>query len=184
VVWAPRFEKVSNKVASAVVNGFSFAMVTTAASHQPLSSSGIAINGFPAGGVDYGLTGGTITYTGGSTGGRPTWLGRNIYNGYPFYNTDFRIAREFKVWERVRMQFQADAFNLFNHTNIQGQYGGVNVTPYVFTNVGTGLCTGAVSTGTNGCLVPSPTFRSTASTTSLNGLYGARQLQVSAKITF
>jgi hypothetical protein len=180
LVYAPRFEKISNKIASSIVNGYSFSIVSTLAAHQPLPSSFVAISGFPSGGVDSGLTGGALTYTGGTTGDRPTWEGRNVYFGHPLYNIDLRIAREFKIVEKFKLQIQAEAFNLFNHTNIFNE----NTTPYTFTNVGTGACTTALAAGTNGCLVPSPTFMLPTVASSSNGLYGARQLQISAKLTF
>jgi Carboxypeptidase regulatory-like domain/TonB dependent receptor len=180
LVYEPRFTKISNKIASAIVNGYSFSMVSTLAGRQPLPSSLLAISGFPSGGVDSGLTGGTLTYTGGTTGGRPPWLGRNVYFGHPLYNFDVRLAREFRIVEKVRLAFQLEAFNVFNHTNIFS----VNNTPYTFTNVGSGACTTALAAGTNGCLIPSPTFELPTTASSSNGLYGARQLQISAKITF
>jgi hypothetical protein len=37
---------------------------------------------------------------------------------------------------------------------------------------------------TNGCLTPSATFLTPTSSTSSNGLYGSRQLQISAKFVF
>ena len=175
VVYAPRIETLSNKVVSSIVNGYLFSIVSTLASRQPLPSSFVAISGFPSGGVDSGLTGGTITYTGGTTGGRPTFVGRNVYFGHPLYNIDLRVAREFRVLEKVRLLTQVEAFNVFNHTNIFNE----NTTPYTYT-----ASCASMAAGANGCLVPSPTFEQPTVASSSNGLYGARQLQVSAKITF
>jgi hypothetical protein len=183
VVYTPRFNVGGNKVLDNVVNGFAFSTVSTLASHQPLPSSFIAISGFPSGGVDSGLTGGALTYTGGTTGDRPTWLGRNVYNGHPLYNIDLRVSREFSYKEKVHLMIQAEAFNLFNHTNIFNE----NTTPYTYVAVGGSsagvTCTAAMG-GPNGCLVPSPTFMSPTVASSSNGLYGARQLQISAKLRF
>jgi hypothetical protein len=174
LIYTPTF-KVSDKIVSSIVNGFAFSVVSTLASRQPLPSSFVSISGFPSGGVDSGLTGGTITYTGGTTGGRPTFIGRNVYFGHPLYNVDLRVGREFAVRERIRLHMQAEAFNLFNHTNIFNE----NTTPYTYT----ATCAAMVA-GANGCLVPSPTFEAPTAASSSNGLYGARQLQLSAKITF
>jgi len=41
-----------------------------------------------------------------------------------------------------------------------------------------------VAAGTNGCIIPNPTFLLPTSSSSTNGLYTARQLQISAKIVF
>jgi hypothetical protein len=176
VVYAPTI-KVSNKILHQIVNGFVFSNVTTLASGQPLFAT---INGFPSGGADSGLTGGTTTNTGGTTGGRPLFEGRNVYLGHPLYNYDLRIMRQFTLFEKYRLEFLGEAFNLFNHTNISS----VNTTAFNYVNAGTGACTTAIAAGANGCLVPSPTFMAPTASSSTNGLYGARQLQVSAKFVF
>jgi hypothetical protein len=176
VVYTPTF-RVSNKVLSQIVNGFVLSNVTTLASGQPLFAT---INGFPSGGADSGLTGGTTTNTGGTTGGRPLFEGRNVYRGHPLYDTDLRIMRQFTFREKYRLQFLGEAFNLFNHTNISS----VNTTAFNYVAAGSGVCTTAIAAGANGCLSPSPTFMAPTASSSTNGLYGARQLQVSAKITF
>lgn len=173
----PFFHALSNKFAKQVLDGFLFSTVVTVASPQPVFAT---ISGFPSGGIDYGVTGGEVTNTGGSTGGRPPQIGRNVYFGHPLRNVDFRIMREFVYRERFRLQFIGEAFNLFNHTNISS----VNGTAFNYTAVGSGACTTALAAGSNGCLVPNPGFLAPFSSTSVNGLYGARQLQFSAKIRF
>jgi hypothetical protein len=86
-----------------------------------------------------------------------------------------RISREFSYKERIRFVLAGDAFNLFNFTNFYS----VNNTEYNYAGPGTpGACKGH----TNGCLVANPAFLSPL--TSNNNLSGARQLQVSARITF
>ncbi|MGC2210540.1 MAG: hypothetical protein WA532_10560 [Candidatus Korobacteraceae bacterium] len=46
-------------------------------------------------------------------------LGRNSFRLGNFYNTDLRLARHFNLGEAGRdLEFLAEAFNLFNHTNI------------------------------------------------------------------
>jgi hypothetical protein len=140
------------------------------------------ISGFPSGAPDFGVTGGAVSSFGGSTGGRPPQIGRNTYFGRTqLRNVDFRIMREFPLWkERARLQFIGEAFNLFNHTNLSS----VATTALNFTALGSGACTAALAGGTNGCLIPNPTFLLPTSSSSTNGLYAARQLQVSAKIVF
>jgi hypothetical protein len=178
LVYTPQvFHNLSNKFAKAVLDGFQFSSTITVASPLPVFA---LISGNPSGAPDFGLTGGTVTNTGGGTGGRPPQVGRNAYFGRTqLRNVDFRITRTFPLWhERVRLQFIGEAFNLFNHTNISS----VNGTAFTYSNSATGACTAAL--GVNGCLIPSPTFLAPTSSTSTNGLYGARQLQVSAKIIF
>jgi hypothetical protein len=67
-----------------------------------------------------------------------------------------------------------EAFNVFNFTNAYA----VNNQQYTYTGPGAGVCAGH----TNGCLVPVTSFL-TASATN-NNLFGARQLQISGRITF
>lgn len=44
-------------------------------------------------------------------------LGRNLMTGPGFANFDFSIAKKFKFTESLKMEFQANFFNIFNHTN-------------------------------------------------------------------
>jgi len=55
-------------------------------------------------------------------------LGRNVIIGPGFNNTDFSIAKNTNLWDRVRLQFRAEVFDLFNHANF-GQPGNVVGTP-------------------------------------------------------
>lgn len=178
VIYAPPFfHKLTNKAEKALLDGWLFSVVTTAFTGQPLFAT---ISGFPSGGVDYGVTGGEVTNTGGSTGGRPPQLGRNVYIGPGLVDFDVRISRDFALTEKYHLQFLAEAFNIANHTNITA----VNTTAFNYSAVGSGACTSTLGAGTNGCLVPSPTFMAPTASSSVNGLYGARQLQFSAKFIF
>ena len=55
-------------------------------------------------------------------------LGRNAIIGPGFFNTDFSIIKNTQINERVRTQFRAEFFDLFNHANF-GQPGNVVGTP-------------------------------------------------------
>jgi hypothetical protein len=44
--------------------------------------------------------------------------GRNTLFGPGFFNTDLSIFKNFIITERVRGQFRAEAFNVFNHVNL------------------------------------------------------------------
>lgn len=50
-------------------------------------------------------------------------LGRNSLRGSPFYQFDLALRRTFNFSERTRLQFQADAFNVFNHPNFEDPLG-------------------------------------------------------------
>ena len=44
-------------------------------------------------------------------------LGRNVIRGFPFWQIDLAIRRQFNLTERLGLQFRAEAFNVFNHPN-------------------------------------------------------------------
>jgi hypothetical protein len=138
------------------------------------------ISGYPSNGIDGGLTGGVVSNSAASTGGRMPWIGRNTFAGPGMQNLDLRVMREFMIRERMKLQFLGEAFNLFNHTNIFS----VNTTAYNYAAVGAAGCPASANAGTNGCLIPNAAFLTPTSSSSANGLYGARQLQVSAKFIF
>ena len=47
-----------------------------------------------------------------------TTVSRNTYIGAPLYSWDLRLSRNFKVGEGKRLDLAIDAFNLFNHPNV------------------------------------------------------------------
>ena len=169
VIYTPEnFHRLSNKAEKALLDGWSFSMVTTAFSGMPVFAQ---ISGYPGGGVDSGVTGGEVSSFGGPTGGRPPQVGRNVYIGPGLVDVDFRINRDFAITEKYHFQILGEAFNIFNHTNITA------VNNFAFNYA-------ACSAAPNGCLTPNPAFLAPSSSTSANGLYGARQLQISAKFVF
>jgi hypothetical protein len=183
VIYTPlMFHKLTNKAEKALLDGWGFSLVATAFTGSPAGMDGnrfVQVSGNPTGGVDYGLTGGEVTNTGGSTGGRPSQFGRNVYLGPGLFDVDFRISRDFVIAEKFHLQFLGEAFNIFNHTNVTGvqniayNYGAASPTS-----------TSCPSSAYTGCLSPNATFLAPIATASSNGLYGARQLQISAKFYF
>jgi hypothetical protein len=55
-------------------------------------------------------------------------LGRNVVIGPGFRNTDFSIVKNTKANDRIRVQFRAEFFDVFNHANL-GQPGNVVSSP-------------------------------------------------------
>jgi len=47
-----------------------------------------------------------------------TTVSRNTYTGAPLYSWDMRLSRNFRVGEGKMLNFGVDAFNLFNHPNV------------------------------------------------------------------
>jgi hypothetical protein len=49
--------------------------------------------------------------------GRQGSLGRNVIRGFPFWQIDVAVRRQFNITEKLGLQFRAEAFNVFNHPN-------------------------------------------------------------------
>jgi hypothetical protein len=45
---------------------------------------------------------------------------RDSLFGPHYFNTDFSVAKNFQITEKLRMQLTAQAFNVFNHANLAG----------------------------------------------------------------
>jgi hypothetical protein len=44
-------------------------------------------------------------------------FGRNVLRGFPAWQIDFALHRDFRLTERAALQFRAEAFNVLNHPN-------------------------------------------------------------------
>ncbi|MFZ0825490.1 MAG: carboxypeptidase regulatory-like domain-containing protein [Terriglobales bacterium] len=125
----------------------------------------------------------TANTAGGINGAGPTpGIGINSFYGPWLERIDVGLARSFAIREGKELQFQAQAFNLFNHANYYVQNGdGINQLQYnpIGTNCGDGL-----STNQQCYLVPNsgPGNFGTYGEISPNGL--PRVLQFSARFTF
>jgi hypothetical protein len=53
-------------------------------------------------------------------------MGRNMFPDAGFRNLDFSLAKNWHFGERLRAQFRAEFFNIFNHPNFANPYGGQN----------------------------------------------------------
>jgi outer membrane receptor protein involved in Fe transport len=61
---------------------------------------------------------------------RPCCVGRNSYEGPGYASVDLRIAREFAINGRARVDVSVDLFNLFNRTNVKDVntvWGGIDI---------------------------------------------------------
>jgi hypothetical protein len=174
--WVPPFSKISNKPTRLLLNGFAFGGIVTIASAGPQTGF---VSGAPFGAPDFGVTGGEVSSFGGFTGGRIPQLGRNTFKAPTTLRTvDFRISRDIPIHERFKLQLNGEAFNLFNHTNFTSVL--TNAVNYTAHSATSATCNNAQHT--NDCLVARTDFLLPSAAG--NNLYGARQLQVSAKLIF
>lgn len=44
-------------------------------------------------------------------------LGRNVVRGFPAWQVDLALRRQFSLTEKLKLQFRSEAFNIFNHAN-------------------------------------------------------------------
>ncbi len=105
-------------------------------------------------------------------------LGRNSLRGFPLYQVDLALRRKFNFTDSFSLQFQADAFNVFNHPNFEDPNGRDRVLGSVFAP---------------GSFTPNSTFGQSSALhgESLSGSFGSfyntggpRTLRLSVKLLF
>lgn len=100
--------------------------------------------------------------------GQPGNAPRNFVRGFGAWQNDFAFRRDFPIHENLRLQFRAEAFNVFNHPN--------------FGNINSTYCGGGA-----GCTFGQATGTLAKTLGILNPLYqqgGPRSLQLALKLTF
>ena len=115
---------------------------------------------------------------------RAPHLGRNTFFGRRSgrATVDLRVGRSFSLGEGKRLEFAADAFNLFNRTHFTA----FNTLAFDFVQPGATAATSGLSCpvqpGINGCLFPRPDFLEPERAGTR--ILGARQLQFSLRFFF
>jgi len=125
----------------------------------------------------------TANTAAGINGGGPTpGIGLNSFYGPWLERIDVGLARSFSIREGKELQFQAQAFNLFNHTNYYVQNGnGIN--PLQYNPIGTNCGDGATLNQT--CyLVPNSGLGNFGTLGEISPNGRPRVLQFSARFTF
>ena len=101
---------------------------------------------------------------------------RNFVRGFGAWQMDIALRREFPIYERLNLQFRAEAFNVFNHPN----FGAISASPYCSPDPASpnfspgcnfGQATGTLATSLGGL-------------SSLYQLGGPRSLQLALRFTF
>jgi len=110
------------------------------------------------------------------TNGRPLrqgTLGRNVLRGFSFWQVDLALRRQFKLTEKVKLQFRSEFFNIFNHPNFGPPATSLDLPPAFFgvpfSTLGNSL---GSSSGAGGGFNP------------LYQIGGARSTQLAVKLLF
>jgi hypothetical protein len=99
-------------------------------------------------------------------------MGRNIFRDTGFRNWDFSLVKNWKIWERLTMQFRSEFFNILNHPNFANPFGGQN---------GFGMNDPSVLATGFGCGCATPDV---AATNPVIGSGGSRSMQFGLKFIF
>jgi hypothetical protein len=150
-VYRPGLEKLTNSdTGRALLSGWRLSSVMEFSSGRPyagllspactspnlsFNNCGLTANGVPPGNDnlnDTAFNEDTANTAAGINGGSPTpGIGLNSFYGPWLERIDVGLARSFAIREGKELQFQAQAFNLFNHANYYVQNGdGINQLQY------------------------------------------------------
>lgn len=95
---------------------------------------------------------------------------RNYARGFSAWQMNMAIRREFPIYERLKLQFRAEAFNIFNHPS----FGVINPN----------LCQPGPNSGCNFGLATATLANSLGTLSSLYQIGGPRSMQFALKATF
>ena len=103
-------------------------------------------------------------------------VGRNSARGFGAWQINLGLRREFPIYERLHMQFRAEAFNLFNHPNFG----------FPVNYLGNGQCGPFLPGQSNYCfgVATNSLNRSIGGLSSLYQVGGPRSLQLALKFQF
>ncbi|MGH9971504.1 MAG: carboxypeptidase regulatory-like domain-containing protein [Pyrinomonadaceae bacterium] len=180
------FKDSDNTVGKAILNGWTIAPIFNAFSGQrftatvsgTVSPGGSGTSVPPGAGSNFGLAPGTTTPGGGVNGSggatRFALVPRNFFKQPNIWYLDLRLSRRFGITEGTKLELLAEAFNLFNRTQVTS----VNSSIY-------SIC----STGTAANPCPQLNFNSGASgfgsvTGADSTLFRERQVQLAVRFEF
>ena len=174
-VWTPDVYKGQSKLLQRLANGYTLSPLLNVSSGAPFtpSISGSAPN-LPGFTTFFGGTG--ILDVGGTN--RVPWLVPNSFQMPRTLNMDFRLQKQFAIWESWKLTLSGDAFNLFNHNNVTG----VNATMFSICAAGASCVPLGGTKPTVNSLVFNPKFG--LPTASSNNLIAQRQIQVGIRLDF
>ena len=180
------FKGSDNKAGKAILNGWTIAPIFNAFSGQrftatvsgTVSPGGSGAAATLGSGSNFGLAPGTATPAGGVNGSggstRFALVPRNFFKQPNIWYLDMRISRRFSLTENTKLELLAEAFNLFNRTQVTTVSAGIY-----------SICT--TGTLTNPC----PLLNFSSGANGFNSVTGAdstlfreRQVQLAARFEF
>ncbi len=183
--WELPWTKLQSPAGKVFLQGWKLSAIGQFRDATPRTAQVVGAPGPPTCTVNGGLSCGSIDGFGfPAVTYRAPHLGRNTFYGRRSgrATVDLRVARSLSLGEGKRLEFAADAFNLFNRTHFTG----FNTLAFDFVLPGatattTGLACPA-QPGLNGCLFPRPDFLEPER--SGTRILGARQMQFSLRFFF
>jgi hypothetical protein len=161
-IWDLNYAQGLPRLARGFLGGWEFSGIFTAESGQPYS----------------GLVSSDLNNDSNSRTDRTPGLGRNTFYTPNIVDLDARITRNVRLTEGTKLQFMAEAFNLFNHANIIA----TNTTKFSMSSK-VAACGIAITPSSPSCLVPNPSFGSPF-TTFEAPIVGPRIVQLAARFVF
>jgi hypothetical protein len=173
--WQLPFGRGGSSPLNGIARGWLASTIFTAETGRPFSES-IGVNSVQFLNSDGALYNGFGGLRGqGSAGSFLPTVGRNSIYGDNNYRIDLRLARQFHLAERLRMEILGEAFNIMNHAN----YNGYNST--AFNTVAT---TASTPLGAPIAMIPNSNFRVANNDGSQPDGTNARRIQVSLRLKF
>ncbi|HEV2486209.1 MAG TPA: TonB-dependent receptor [Terracidiphilus sp.] len=178
LVFSPQLSFIQVRPIRLLANGWLFSGTATEQTGFPITANMASYPTSPI--ADGGLTGAEVSLFNGGTGGRAPQVRRNAFPGPGLRDIDFRISRRFTVYKEMNLEVFGEAFNLLNQRN----FFSVNTSAFSWVASGATIAGGGKCPQGDGCIQPYTSQAFGAPTSSSSLLYGPRQLQVSAKLTF
>ncbi len=145
---------------NAITRDFSFSMIVTLQSPQYFSKyAGFDANGDVFGNND-------------RVGGDP----RNTFKGDTLKTVDVRLERTFPIYEKLHLQFLAEAFNLLNSVNVRYYNTSYGAADFCGPDPGAPGCAGATTFYREGS--PNPTYGTPSA------VFNPRQIQLALRLTW
>lgn len=173
-VWAvgKSFGLEETRVGQLLFDGFQIAPIVNIASGRTIAGT---IGSNPSAGGTLGGTSSGLLGSGGPS--RAFFIERNSFRRPKTTTVDLRLSKRFGFTETMNLEFLAEAFNLFNHSNV------TDVSATLF-NFGSATATGGTLTSNTTPDRTLPFLRETAEGINNTTIFTPRQIQFSVRLNF